>query len=175
MNKQAFHVVLTTHNSRTSQRMIDYNVKKGPALELNLEQEITVTKIISSIINENKYKCIAYNICMDHVHLILVCEYGSLSNIIKIIKGKSSYLFKRTEGNDWITKLWSLKFYRANLNVWTISSVSQQPGYLYKDTHLDRAIDYIINNRKKHKLPKSETLTEIIKSFVVSQEKAFGD
>jgi len=81
--KHAFHLVFTTHNSRTSQRMIDYKVKKGPALELNLVEEIELTKIFKNIIIENNYNCIAYNICKDHVHLILVCEEDTLTQIVK--------------------------------------------------------------------------------------------
>lgn len=173
MDKQAFHVVLTTHNSRTSERMIKYKVNKGVALELDLEQEILLTKIIAGIIIKNEYKCIAYNICKDHVHLILVCTYDELSEIVKIIKGKSSYLYKRTNGNDRIAKLWSSKFFRADLDVWKLASFFNKHGYAYKDTYLENAINYIINNRVKHQLPKSAILSRMIDSFVVDQEEEF--
>ena len=93
-DKQAFHIVLTTHNSRTSQRMIDYGVIKGDAIELNLNEEIELTKIIGNIISESKMKCIAYNICKDHVHLIVVCEGTELTSIIQKIKSISSKMFK---------------------------------------------------------------------------------
>ncbi len=73
-DKQGFHVVLTTHNSRTSQRMIQLGICKGKPIYLSLEEEIALTEIIGNIIKENGYLCLEYNICKDHVHLLLVCE-----------------------------------------------------------------------------------------------------
>ena len=96
-DKRAFHIVLTTHNSRTSQRMIKYNVQKGEPLNFNLEQEILMTEIISSIIKEKGYYCLEYNICKDHVHLVMVCEAEELTDIVKTIKGKSAYLYNRSD------------------------------------------------------------------------------
>ena len=90
---QAFHVVLTTHNSRSSQRMMKHGIAKGQPVELNLEEEIQLTKIMGDIILEKGYKCLAYNICQDHVHLILVCEPEELSSIVSTIKGKSARVF----------------------------------------------------------------------------------
>jgi len=179
-DKQAYHVVLTTHNSRTSPRMIKYNVKKGPPIELGLEEEIALTEIIGNIITENAYSCLEYNICKDHVHLLVVCEYEELSKMIQKLKSISSKLFRRLDismGHDPLEHkgLWSQKFYRADLDVWKLASLSNQPGYIYKDSHFDNTIPYIRNNRIKHKLPKSIKLEKIINSFTVSQEIAFSN
>jgi hypothetical protein len=57
---QGFHVVLTTHNSRTSRRMIRYNVRRGPPVQLELGEEILLTRIIRDIIKENGYQILAY-------------------------------------------------------------------------------------------------------------------
>ena len=92
IDKQAFHVVLTTHNSRTSQRMSNYNVKTGTPIELNLKQAIKLTQIIGDIIKEQGYHCLAYNVCKDHVHLILVSDAIDLSKQVKRIKSVSSRL-----------------------------------------------------------------------------------
>ena len=171
--KEAFHVVLTTHNSRTSRRMMKYNIEKGHPVELGLKEEIALTKIIGDIINENDYQCLAYNVCKDHVHLILVCEYGELTEIVKTIKGKSSFMYQSNGFKPIGKPLWSQKFFRADLDVWKLASLSDKPGYLYKDTYLDNALVYIRHNRKKHKLPESKELQNIIDSFIVNQDHAF--
>ncbi|MBP6049868.1 MAG: N-6 DNA methylase, partial [Chitinophagales bacterium] len=178
-DKQAFHIVLTTHNSRTSQRMIDYGVIKGDAIELNLNEEIELTKIIGNIISESKMKCIAYNICKDHVHLIVVCEGTELTSIIQKIKSISSKEFHRLKipmGHDPLehkNHLWSQKFYRANLDVWELNTISNKPGYIYKSSYLQNAIEYIKNNRVKHNLPQSKELEKTINSFCVAEDNAF--
>lgn len=115
-NKKAYHLVFTTHNSRISQRMIDLKIIKGPALELNLEEEIALTNIFKEIILENQYNCLAYNICKDHVHIIIVCEEEEVNTIAKTLKGKSSYLYQSNGFKPIGEPLWSQKFFFANLN-----------------------------------------------------------
>lgn len=209
-DKEGFHVVLTTHNSRTSKRMIAYKVKKGEPLEFNLEDEIAMTKIMRDIILEKGYNCIAYNICKDHVHLILVCEYSDLANIVKTIKGKSAYLFNRRDGGNNGLKpiedksdgfqpieyqsnelkpigdaasqsngfqpesVWSQKFFRAFLDSWELAELSKKPGWIYNDTYLDNAINYVQNNRNKHGLPQSDELDALIASFCKNTEEAYA-
>ncbi len=200
--KQAFHLVLTTHNSRTSQRMIDYNVQKGDPIELNLEEEIALTKIFADLIAENGYHCLAYNVCKDHVHLVLVCEAGELTEIIKILKGKSAYLFRKqlSKGFQPLEQedtnedsssnglkpiggshdplkhkgFWSQKFYHAALDEWTLATTSNQAGYLQNDSHLGNAIAYIQTNRSKHELPESKALQKLIDAFITTQDTAFA-
>lgn len=171
--KQAFHIVLTTHNSRTSQRMMKLGIEKGEPVELNLKEEIKLTEIIGGIIKEKGYNCIAYNICKDHVHIILVCEYQELTSIVKTIKGKSSFEYQSNGFKPIGEPLWSQKFFRADLDVWKPASISYKPGYVYKDTHLNNALVYIRNNRKKHELPLSKKLQKIIDGFIAEQDTAF--
>lgn len=187
-DKQGYHIVLTTHNSRTSQRMIKYKVKKGPAINLNLSQEIELTKIIGDIILESKFSCIAYNVCKDHVHMILVCEYKELSKQVQKIKAISSKLIKpflrdpmehvpldtHRKGKKTYTPFWSQKFFHADLDVWQLATVSPIPGFIYRDSYLDNALRYIRNNRIKHQLPKSEKLQNLIDNFLVDQDVAFA-
>ncbi|MEZ4916031.1 MAG: TaqI-like C-terminal specificity domain-containing protein, partial [Chitinophagales bacterium] len=171
---QAFHVVLTTHNSRTSQRMIDYNVKKGPPLELKLKEEIALTQYIGEVIKEKGYCCMAYNICKDHVHLILVCEAEQLAEQVKTIKGKSSYLFQSNGFKPIGESLWSQKFFAADLDVWKLWTADNAKGYGANDQHIDRAVHYINHNREKHQLPESKELEKVIAGFVKNKEKAFS-
>ncbi|MCB9097810.1 MAG: Eco57I restriction-modification methylase domain-containing protein, partial [Arcobacter sp.] len=171
---QAFHVVLTTHNSRTSQRMIDYNVKKGPPLELKLKEEIALTQYIGEVIKEKGYCCMAYNICKDHVHLILVCEEEQLAEQVKTIKGKSSYLFQSNGFKPIGESLWSQKFFAADLDVWKLWTADNAKGYGANDHYIDRAVHYINHNREKHQLPESKELEKVIAGFVKNKEKAFS-
>ena len=69
--------------------MKKYNVKKGPPINLNLPQEIELTKIIGDIILESGFNCMAYNVCKDHVHMVLVCEFKELSKQVQKIKAIS--------------------------------------------------------------------------------------
>ena len=195
---EGFHCVLTTHNSRTSQRMRERGIRPGPALLLILDHEILLTQCIADVINESGFRCIAYNVCKDHVHMIIVCQHIQLTNIMQKIKSVSSKNFRRalrasrsdsSMGHDPLgggfasrmdphhalahDHLWSQKFYRAELDVWTLSSLSNIPGYLYKTTYLENALHYILYNREKHNLPFSQKPNDIINSFKMNQEKAF--
>lgn len=185
-DKQAYHVVLTTHNSRISQRMLKLGIEKGDPIEFSLEQEIALTEIIGKIVTDNKYQCIAYNICKDHVHIILVCTYEELTKQVQKIKAVSSKLYHRIpmehvplkegthrKGNKTYTPLWSQKFFRVNLDVWKLHTESDSIGYRQGETHLNNALSYIYYNRIKHKLPTSDKLQSIIDSFVIDQNEAF--
>ena len=170
---QGFHVVFTLHNSPTSKRMVANGVKTGDSKLLCLPEEILLTTIISDVIIENKFKCIAYNICQDHVHIILVCEANDLTSIVKTIKGKSSFLCLAAGIKLKGEPLWSQKFFRANLDVWTLSTVSNSPGEIFNSSYLENAINYIINNRNKHKLPESIELQHAISKFIITTKEAY--
>ncbi len=178
--EQAHHIVLTTHNSRTSQRMIKYKVRKGPARELDLKEEIILTSIIATIVQENQYRCISYNICRDHVHMILLCSDIELTLIIQKLKSISSKLFHRHPEVSKSTtalhknKLWSQKFFYVSLNEFNLATLSRIPGAIYHSSHLTNAINYINRNREKHKLPESIALQRIIDKFVMDIDKAYG-
>lgn len=97
MELYGYHNVLTTHNSRTSRRMQKYVGHRGPARVLSIREEIILTQIIGDIISENNYRCMAYNICNDHVHMIIVCAQEELTTIVRKLKSLSSKLFNRHE------------------------------------------------------------------------------
>ena len=182
---------MTLHNSRTSQRMKKLKIYKGQALRLSLEIEIELTKVIGSIISDNQYNCLAYNICKDHVHIILVCTPDELSKQVQRIKAVSSRLIKPfinkenttsehvpleathiKKGRSY-TPFWSQKFFHANLDVWSLGSFSNRPGYIYTDSYLSRAMHYIRYNREKHKLPHSNELQNVIDRLLVDIDTAF--
>jgi type I restriction-modification system DNA methylase subunit/REP element-mobilizing transposase RayT len=88
--KKVWHVTTATHNSRYSQRMFDNHVKKGEPVWLSEKEEIIVTKTIAEIAEKDKLNILAYNICGDHAHILLVCEEEELPQIIQKIKSMSA-------------------------------------------------------------------------------------
>lgn len=91
-----FHIIWVTHNSRVSERMKKFSRNKGlQPLVLDEKLEIEVTSYIAEIVIEDKYQIIAYNICGDHVHMIMYCEDKKRDNIIRKLKGKSAQKFKQ--------------------------------------------------------------------------------
>jgi len=97
--KKAFHITTATHDSRTSQRMVDYKVRelrdnglnpKAQPIWLEPEDEMLITNTIYEIIKEDELNVMAYNICGDHIHLLLVCEEEEVSKIMQKIKAKTA-------------------------------------------------------------------------------------
>jgi len=161
-NKNAYHITWVTHNSRTSQRMIDYHVQKGEAYNLTEEEEIVVTKSISEIVKDLKLNVLAYNICRDHVHILLVCEESELNEIVRKMKGKSAIDLKKY--NKVPTKekftLWAQKFNRS---------------YIEHDDKFENTLVYVENNRTKHNLPMNNGLKPIVQEMRCTIDHAFRD
>ena len=144
-----YHVTWVTHNSRVSQRMIDYNVEKEQGVRLNDKAEIKITEIINSIVWEKKFTVYAYNICRDHVHMLIECEENESSKVVRQIKGKSSQLYKAYLGKQAQDSfhLWAQKF-----NKWLVQSEDQ----------LRSVVIYIVHNRVKHGLPENKGLQPLV-------------
>ncbi len=92
-NVAAFFVTWVTHNSRISERMIKFGVEKGGGARLSLEDETFISEIILEVVSGDGLEVLAYNICRDHVHMVLVCEDGELSGIVGKLKSVSSRKF----------------------------------------------------------------------------------
>ena len=159
----SYHIVLTLHNARTSQRMRQFKVFKESVKYLSLTQEIELTRIFKSVINELKLKCYAYNVCKDHVHLIIQCKEEDLVETIRKLKGKTAYLYNRATGSN--GPFWSQKFFMANLDDWSIT-IARPVAFSLNSSYFLNAVAYIKDNRIKHDLPESDVLNRIIGSFV---------
>ncbi|NOX85501.1 MAG: N-6 DNA methylase, partial [Chlorobi bacterium] len=105
--KKAFHITTATHDSRTSQRMIDYKVRQKrdggtrPYAEpvwLETEDELLITKTVAGIVKDDKLNVLAFNVCGDHMHLLLVCEEEEVSKIVGKIKAVSSRTYNIEKG-----------------------------------------------------------------------------
>ncbi|MDD4352222.1 MAG: transposase [Candidatus Gracilibacteria bacterium] len=152
----SFLVTWVTHNSRTNERMKELGIRKGTPLILNTKEEIEVTRYITEIVHQDQLKLLAYNICRDHVHIVLVCEEYKLTRIVNKLKAQSSRLFNinhrctisgqggmppclgvKIRGKTQ-TKLWAQKFNRRLLDT---------------EDQFYNAIHYVQTNREKHDLP----------------------
>ncbi|MEA1878472.1 MAG: transposase, partial [Bacteroidota bacterium] len=89
-DKKAWHITCSTHNSRYSQRMFDNYVKLGAPIWLSEKEELIITNTIAEIVENDKLSILAYNICGDHMHILLVCDNGKLPKIVQKIKSMSA-------------------------------------------------------------------------------------
>lgn len=171
--KGIFHVTWVTHNSRVSERMVIFGIKKGPSVWLNEESEIKITEIIARLVKENKYRVLAYNICGDHVHIILICEEDEIPKIVRHLKSVSSREYHVWRGMTQTSEetnngacpidrgttqniLWAQKY-----NISHITSEEQ----------LTESVSYVQHNREKHRLPISSQLQKIIKKMCIPSEE----
>jgi REP element-mobilizing transposase RayT len=152
-----YHVTWVTYNSRVSQRMIDYHIKKDTGIRLDERSEMKITEIIADIVREKNYTVYAYNICRDHVHMLMECEENQVSNMVRQIKGKSSQLYKEYLGKNAHDPfhLWAQKF-----NKWLVKY----------DEQLRTTLVYILHNREKHGLLDNKGLQPLVLSLLFIYE-----
>jgi len=98
-DKYAYHITTALYDSRTSKRMIEYKVRQKrdgganpyPNYEkLTAEEEILITEEVLQIVKEDKLQILAYNVCADHIHILLVCEEEEIPKIMQKIKAKTA-------------------------------------------------------------------------------------
>ncbi len=194
-DKKAWHVTCATHNSRYSQRMFDYHVKPGEAVWMSEKDEIIVTNTIANIVKEDNLNIISYNICGDHIHILLVCEDEELPKIVGKIKSVSGRKYNiengitvpatsdssdssdgidssdspdvpdRTRGHVPLSK--KKKKYNS---LWTQKFGKRK---ITDNMDLRNVINYIATNRQKHELPENKELQTIIKNMTCTSGQAF--
>ncbi len=154
-DKKAFHITTATHDSRTSQRMIDYKVRelrdngtrpKAEPIWLEKEDELLITQTVAEIIKEDELNVMAYNICGDHLHLLLVCEEEEVARIVGKIKGKTSRIYNSIKGINPLVQDGEEK----SVPLWTQKYGCKE---ITTEEQLWNTVEYIRNNREKHKLP----------------------
>ena len=148
-NEKFFHITWVTHNSRVSERMIKYKIEKCEWVYLSDEHEIKITWFIKDIVKEDNLKVSAYNICKDHIHLLLLCNEEKLSNIVRKVKWKSSQRFKEYL---WVDKeeknyLWAQKYNKS---------------FIENEVNFNEVVKYIKYNREKHGLSVNKGLQPLV-------------
>ncbi len=163
--KKVWHVTTATHNSRYSQRMFDCHIELGEAEWLDAQDEIVITKTIKDIAIADKLNILEYNICGDHMHLLLVCTEEELPGIVGKLKSVSAKNRNRERGYTVPGSIGYSATTRGHAPLSersaTIRGVTQHPLWTQKfgkvevtnDDYLHNAIAYIRDNRKKHGLP----------------------
>lgn len=181
----SFLITWATHNSRVSERMIQYRVKRGEAIWLDEESEYIVTKVIAEIVEEDELKVLAYNICGDHLHMILVCDREEVSDIVRKLKSQSARVHNKLLGitttgqapslqndNDSSGACPTVKRGKTQNALWTRKFQARQ---LTSDEALAGAVEYVRYNRVKHHLEPNRTLHPLIRSMICSYDEAFGE
>jgi len=191
--KKAWHITTATHNSRYSKRMFDNYVKLGEPVWLDEKDEILITKIIAEIVKNDKLNVIEYNICGDHMHLLLVCEkeevpkiVGKLkamtSRAVNIASGKTVVANHATKGHAPLSASMANTPLSASVanskkkrgetqtKLWTQKFNSSE---IKDEKYLNNTIAYIQNNRIKHELPKNKAIEKLKKDFLCTKEHAF--
>lgn len=148
-----FHITWVTHSSRISERMMLYKVEKGEWTYLSDDQEVEITWFIWDIVHENHFQVLAYNICKDHVHILLACKEEELPDMIRKLKWKSAQKFKEWlwVGKDEVYHLWAQKY-----NI----------SYVENDEKFREVMKYIEYNRVKHWLPDNKGLQPLVREFL---------
>lgn len=188
-NKKLWHVTTATHNSRYSQRMFDNFVKTDSPVWLSDTEEEIVTETIAKIAKEDKLNILAYNICGDHAHLVLVCEENELPKIVQKIKSVSAracnIAMGRTipvagtrghaplsgEPDTGSTGEHAPQKTRGKtqFHLWTQKFGKNE---INSGEQLENAIAYIQNNRKKHQLPENKKVQKLAKEMCSSRTYA---
>ena len=194
--KRAWHITTATHDSRTSQRMIDYKVRLlrdhgmrpyADPMWLDPMEEKIVTETVAEIVKADGLNVLAYNVCGDHMHLVLVCEEEEVPNIVGKIKSITARavniaMGRTTAGHAPLSRdddaptdsgtgghapLSQQTRGETQCSLWT-----RKYGYveLDSDEYLYNAIEYVKNNRKKHGLLPLENIGIVP---TVSIEEAF--
>ena len=166
--KHAYHIVTATHDSRTSQRMIEKHVRElryhgtkpeADPIILTAEEELLVCQTIDDMVKAYSLNIMAFNICRDHFHMLLVCEEEEVAKIVGMIKSKTAIAVNKHRGStntsDKSRSVWTQKY---GCNEITTKEQFQQ------------TIQYIANNRIKHELPPLS-----VKMAIVDYETAFRD
>lgn len=156
--QHAYHVTWVTHNSRVSERMVTFGVKRGEPVLLDQEQEVELTRHLADIIRKDGLQVLAYNICRDHVHLVLVCSQDARDNLVRKLKGKSTQRYKQHHGVTEPLNLWAQKYHHTRLET---------------DEQLYNTLHYVTHNREKHQLPENKGLQPLVQTMLTPQNRAF--
>lgn len=151
-------ITRSTHNTRISERMMEFGVQLWEPVLLDEKDEIEITEYIADIVQQHQQgvvtPCIlilAYNICRDHIHIILQCTESDRDNIVRKLKWKSTQLYKNKHH---IKETLHLRWQKYN------HSEIKDEKYLFN------AMEYIKTNREHHDLPISKGLQPLVHTIV---------
>jgi len=185
--KRAWHITTATHNSRYSQRMFDNHISLGKAVWLSEKEELIVAQTIADIAGSDELNILAYNICGDHFHLLLVCEEDEVPKIVQKIKSVSARACNIAMGRTVSETREPAPSPSASISSREKGEHAPQRGktqaHLWtqkfgckkvtSDQQQENTINYIKNNRNKHQLPENKELQSIIPKMLCTHQHAF--
>ena len=148
------------------------------------EDEFVITQTIAKIVKDDNLNVLAYNICADHIHLLLVCEEGKMTKIVQKIKSITSKNCTQNRTREQASMPKDItrehaplphqnKTEHVPLPLWTQKFGCKE---VVTQEHLFTAIDYIKHNRSKHNLPQhSKELQLLVENFVCDYDHAFRE
>ena len=207
-NKFPFHITTSIHDSRTSERMIQYKARERrfdgtkpdpEVFPMTKEEEELIASTVADIAKEDNLNIAAFNLCWDHMHILLVCEEDEVPKIIQKIKaktGRAVNIFRGktivadnctkeaddcTKGAGSLDERNSLDEGSNNRSFDTPRGEKQNSFWTQKyhckpitsDDQFWNTYNYIEKNKVKHDLPKNPKLENIILGFVKTYEDCF--
>lgn len=183
-DKKVYHITTAIHDSRTSARMVKYKVRERRDLGTNPypnviyftpEDDELITKTIADVVKQDQLNVLAYNICADHIHLLLVCDIDDIPSIMQKIKSITANKVNKTRITREHAPLRHAplrKGKKENKPLW--QQKYSAPKEVTTEAQLQNTIRYIQNNRSKHELPEhSKALQNVISSLCTSPTQAF--
>jgi type I restriction-modification system DNA methylase subunit/REP element-mobilizing transposase RayT len=188
--KKPFHITTAIHDSRTSQRMIDYKVREKRALGtmpepqvnyLTDDDEMVIAETVSILAKELQLNILAFNVCKDHIHIVLVCEEDDIDEIVRKIKGRTAREVNKNNGiNPVINKDYNNELapiVKESTGAKTVPLWTQKFGCkaIVDQNQLQNTIAYVKNNREKHNLPphSNKGFKPLVESIACPHEHAF--
>ncbi|TRX36318.1 Eco57I restriction-modification methylase domain-containing protein [Flavobacterium restrictum] len=205
--KKAFHITTAIHDSRTSQRMIDHKVREKRAMgtmpepQINYltdDDEMVIAETVSTLVKEQNLNILGFNVCKDHIHIILVCEEEAVDEIVRKIKGRTAREVNKSHGVNPVIN----KEYHSNNGLKPIANATEDnnnrlqpiaskkaeksvPLWTQKfgckeivdENQLSNTIEYVKNNRAKHNLPphSNKGFKPLVESIACDHDYAFRD
>ncbi len=177
--KKPFHITTAIHDSRTSQRMIDYKVREKRAMgtmpepQINYltdEDEMVIAETVLTLVKEQNLNILAFNVCKDHIHIVLVCEEEAVSEIVRKIKGRTAREVNLSNGFKPLVQ----KEGEKSVPLWTQKFGCKE---IVDENQLRNTIEYVKNNRVKHNLSphSNKGFKPLVDSIACSYEHAFRE
>lgn len=129
-------LTFVTHNSRISERMIRLGILGGTPLILNPSVRATVSSALARAAVEHSIPLLALNVLPDHAHVVAsIPSPLDVALVAQILKGRSSFVVRRSEMLSKQSHLWAQKFHR-----WPLRS----------ETEVLDAVRYVLYNHLHH-------------------------
>ena len=138
----------------------NFHIQLTPAYRQNifvdeLVRELTLAYIVQKL-KQYKVKILAYNYGPDHLHLFIAnVRYLGEIELVRQIKGFSSYMMRKGHWDMFRHKLWGKKFWSEGYFYRTVGIVTREAVQFYIEHSQKkhwRAVDYEYYEHKQQKI-----------------------